>query len=272
MTSLKSQRKKVAIVLPVYNEQGCIKKVLTEWQEGLRFGSYDYEFIIVNDGSYDQTPIILDQISKEWKNLIIFHTPNQGHGQAIRFGYQEAIKRNPDYIFQTDSDDQFSPQDFLEFWKQRDESPLLLGIRLHRQDSFHRKIISYFLKTLIFDYFDLEIQDANIPYRLFKTEYLKELLAATPYNVFAPNIFISILGIAHLKTVPQIPITHRTRKTGQVSLISWGLIKACLRCFKELFAFRYNLYEKIHFLENGAEYKALSQEDTNDQTKPSSAA
>ena len=249
----------VCLVIPVYNEEACIENVIRSWHQGLNFKKVPHEIIIINDGSKDNTGEILDYLSSEIKELKVIHQENGGHGNAITNGYYHAIRSDKDYIFQVDSDDQFLPQDFFLLWEKRTQSPFVIGIRRARKDHWSRKLISFTLSTLIFDFFDVDIYDANIPFRLFKREYLESLYYAIPRNNFAPNIFISIMAIKHLgKKTPQIPVHHIQRRTGTNSLVSLGLIKACFRSLFELFSFRYNLYQKINFIENSIHNRPVS--------------
>lgn len=157
---------------------------------------------------------------------------------------------NPDYVFQVDSDNQFSPDDFITFWERRHESPFLLGIRRNRQDPMTRIFISRFLSWFLKEYFEAEVTDANVPFRLFEKEFLNHCLVTIPFNVFAPNIFISAIAARHLGNFPQIQVVHKERKTGTVSIVRWSLIKACLRCVKELFSFKFTMTERLRVLKD----------------------
>lgn len=237
----------LAVVIPVYNEESCIDKVIHDWGTALSKLAIDFNIIIVNDGSRDQTASILDNLCHKHPELVVIHQENQGHGMAVKNGYIEAITRNYDYIFQTDSDDQFTPEDFKSFWERRNESPAIFGHRQNRKDPLHRKVISFFLKKVIYDFFQADIPDANIPYRLFKASYLKSTLACLTPGLFAPNIFLSILCFRSLNGCPVIPVQHFERKD-EAKLIRWGLIKACLDSFWDLTVFSYQLDKKVQYI------------------------
>jgi dolichol-phosphate mannosyltransferase len=240
----------LCVVIPVYNEDACILKVLKDWVSFFQEEKINAHFVIINDGSTDNTSKVLDGFYQDKPQFHIIHQENQGHGPSVLTGYHYALGLQPEYIFQVDSDDQFMAKDFRKFWDKRNDSPFINGVRVSRQDSFARKLISFIMRSMVFEWFDQEIQDPNIPYRLFESRFLKNVLYALPLNLFAPNIFISVISFAFLKDVPEIPVTHKDRQTGKVSLVSLGLLKACLKTFYQLFSFRYKLYEKLNFLEN----------------------
>lgn len=96
---------KLSVLMPVYNEQATLQKVVNrmlaiDWQ-------VDFEFVIVNDGSEDDTAAILDGISD--KRAVVFHQPkNQGKGAAIRKAVELA---SGDYMIICDADDEYRPEE-----------------------------------------------------------------------------------------------------------------------------------------------------------------
>ena len=85
-------------------------------EKNIAYKSFD--LIIVNDGSTDNTKsILLDY--KKIKNLVVINKINEGHGKAVCDGYNFAIKKKYQFIFQTDSDNQFFASDFKKLWKKR---------------------------------------------------------------------------------------------------------------------------------------------------------
>lgn len=235
------------LVMPAYNEGECIEKVVASWMQGLSsiVGQGHFKMVIVNDGSKDDTGVILDKIASFNNNVVVIHQANAGHGPALLNGYHRAIELGTEYVFQVDSDDQFVPSDFQRLWVARDKSKFIMGWRQVRQDAFHRHVIAKILRTLIFLFFGAYIKDANIPFRLFRADYLARLLGVLPKNLFAPNIFLAILASRHGQNLMFIPVTHEDRKTGVVSMMGWKLFKICLRSFRELVDFRITLNTRL---------------------------
>ena len=174
------------------------------------------------------------------------HQPNGGHGNAVVNGYRKAVELNSEYVFQTDSDDQFITQDVLKLWAKRNESEFILGYREIRFDAFARLIITRILKTTLFLVYGTYINDSNIPFRLIKGSYLKKLLTQLPDpEPFAPNIFLAVMASKAGQKLFDLPITHKERLTGTVSILRWKLIKVCIQSFKELLRFRLELNGKV---------------------------
>ncbi len=233
----------LAIVIPAYNEEACIQQVITTWYEGIdKIIGNNFTFIVVNDGSRDNTGKLLDELSPSLPNLKIIHQKNAGHGMAVVNGYKEALKYNPDFVFQTDSDDQFLVSDFYKLWENRFDSKFLLGFRQIRHDAPFRLFITKILKYSLLLIYGTNIADANIPYRLIEGKFLEKLIDALPGKTpFAPNIFLSVIAKKAGQDVKNIPIKHVERQTGEVSIRHMKLLKVCWQSFKELLSFRLNL-------------------------------
>ncbi|MCO6432075.1 MAG: glycosyltransferase family 2 protein [Deltaproteobacteria bacterium] len=235
--------------MPAYNEEGCIAEVVKRWLGEISLiPDAAVEMIVVNDGSRDSTGEILDSIAAHEPQLIVVHQKNGGHGTALLRAYREALQRNPDWVFHVDSDDQFLPQDFVKLWSRRGESQFIMGRRAVRHDAFHRLVITRILLLFNMLIFGAFLKDANVPYRLIKGSYLRKLLGVLPQDVFAPNIFLAVLARKDGQDLMEIPVGHRDRETGKVSIVRWRLIKACLRCVRELFLFRAGLSSSLHRL------------------------
>ncbi len=229
----------LAIVMPAYNESGCIESVVQSWLTV--FDTVPGVLIVVNDGSKDDTGKILDAVALREPRLKVIHQKNAGHGAAVMRGYQEALQTGEPYIFQTDSDDQFLPVDFPKLWERRDSSPFIIGYRKVRHDAFARLLITRIVRVLNFLFFFCWLRDSNIPFRLMRADYLRELLPLIPPGIFTPNIMLSVLASKAGADLQEIPISHVERKTGTVSIVKWRLIKVCFRSAYELLRFRLSL-------------------------------
>jgi len=81
----------LSVVIPVYNEEKRLPKTLEEIDKYLRKQSYQYEIIVVNDGSKDRTVEVARDLIPKIKNLkVTGYEKNRGKGYAVRFGMQKA--------------------------------------------------------------------------------------------------------------------------------------------------------------------------------------
>lgn len=231
------KRTGLSIVMPVYNEEEVIARVVRTYYDEIILKIDDSEFIVVDDCSRDNTHNILDKLKKQLPRLKVLKTPvNGGHGRTIRMGYEAAEKAD---VFQVDSDNQFEPGDFWKLYALKDDYDFILGFRKVRLDPSTRQVLTKIVRTMNFIFFGVWIKDANCPFRLIKKTVLNRLFERfIDREVGAPNIMISILAKKQSITMTEIPVTHYRRKTGMVSMVSWRLIRFSLRGFKELLILR----------------------------------
>ncbi len=130
---------KVCLVLPTYNHDPFIGNVL---QDSLQ---YPIDILIVNDGSTDQTPSIVDKIIRENSNHqkieIITFPKNKGKGAAIKAGAKKAIKLGYNAMITMDSDGQHFPSDLNAFIQQAIQTPhaIIIGSRGIEHENMPKK-------------------------------------------------------------------------------------------------------------------------------------
>ncbi|MBL4707956.1 MAG: glycosyltransferase family 2 protein [Flavobacteriales bacterium] len=237
----------IVIVMPAYNEEACIEDSVLHWISFLKnkFNEDVCKLIVINDGSKDNTGSILEKLEQNNSILMLINQSNQGHGAAVLNGYQEALRLHPEWVFQTDSDNQFTSKDFEELWRLRNQSKFILGYRKVRHDDVNRLIITRILRILLWVVFQKYIKDSNVPYRLINANYLNLLLQQLDRKPFAPNIFISVLAAKDKQKLFEIPIQHLARTTGTVSIVKWSLLKVSLKSAMELITFRRSLNKRL---------------------------
>ncbi len=104
-------RSKIIAVLPAYNEEANIGKLLTRISNSMYEAGLNFEVIVVDDGSRDRTREILDEYMRVLPLRVYTHPVNQGLGAAIRDGLQAAaeLAREDDIIITMDADETHSP-------------------------------------------------------------------------------------------------------------------------------------------------------------------
>jgi dolichyl-phosphate beta-glucosyltransferase len=104
----------LSVIIPAYNEEKRLPKTLEEIDKYLKKQSYDYEIMVVNDGSKDRTVEVAKNLIPKIKNLIVAgYEKNQGKGYAVRFGMQKA---KGDYRLFTDADNSTSIAHLEKMW------------------------------------------------------------------------------------------------------------------------------------------------------------
>src|SRR4029077_19568323 len=119
----------LAVVIPLFNEEKNIASLIKDWNEVFTNRKINYEFIIINDGSTDNSLTLLESTASAIPGLklTIHNQKNQGHGNAILNGYKIALRS--EWIFQLDSDHQLDTSAFNTLWDNRNDYDFLLGER-----------------------------------------------------------------------------------------------------------------------------------------------
>ncbi|CAZ96074.1 glycosyltransferase family 2 protein [Zobellia galactanivorans] len=110
-SEIKNNQKKplVSVILPAYNEEAIIEKNIVRLYDYLDTLNhlYEWEIIVVNDGSVDRTGVIADTLSDTYSNLIVLHhVVNRNLGTALRTGFANSTG---DYVVVLDIDLSYSP-------------------------------------------------------------------------------------------------------------------------------------------------------------------
>lgn len=232
----------LAVVMPVYNEAACLRETVEEWLAELRAvpGSL---LLILDDGSRDETPAILEALRRP--ELRVIRQPNAGHGAAVLRGYREALALGAEWVFQADSDRQIPARHFHDFWARRSEAAFLQGRRSARQDPAARRWLSAAYRQLLVMLFGGAPRDPNIPFRLMRGDVLAGLLPALPERPFAPNVFLSLLALRAGLLADALPVTHLPRATGAASIHGWNTLRVAWRCARETWGFARGEYRRF---------------------------
>jgi dolichol-phosphate mannosyltransferase len=234
-----AEQNQLAIVMPVYNEQGAIQKVLDSWIQMLQENQIKGRIHVYNDGSKDQTlQIMLEHYSNN-SYVSIHDKKNSGHGPTILKGYCDNLDSR--WIFQIDSDDELGPEDFMKIWTRREDYDFLICSREGRASPLSRTAITFVARNIVNLFYGKGIFDVNSPFRLMRTEKFANLFQQIPKDTFAPNVIVS--GFACLKKLRlyEGQAFFRDRTTGEVSIKKWKLAKAAFKSFLQTIQFRAQL-------------------------------
>ena len=179
------------VVLPVYNEEASIERVLAEWLPPLRDLGADLQILALNDGSADRTGALLRQWQARAPELTVVDKPNSGHGQTCLLGYRTALDRGAEWILQIDSDGQCDPRYLRRLWAARIRADVVMGFRVTRDDGVARWLTSRVVSVLVLLATGVWVADANVPYRLMRAARLRAVLDAIPSDFGLVNVLLA---------------------------------------------------------------------------------
>ena len=207
----------LSILIPCRNEENSIEKTVKVLQSKINRFIKDYEIIIINDNSNDNTYKIITKINSKNKKIIIKNNKNIGLGSAMNLGINSASK---DFIciFMADLSD--SPNDLIRYYKHMYKFNLdaIFGSRFIKKNSvvdypikklFFNRIFNLFVKFIFFSNYN----DFTNAFKIYKRKTLIELFPFVSENF---NIFLEIplKFIIRKKKYKIISIKWKNRKSG----------------------------------------------------------
>jgi len=211
---------KFSIIIPSYNEEESIKKVIADLQKII---NQEYEIIAVNDGSTDQTENILKQID----NIkIINHSKNRGYGAALKSGIGKA---QGEYIIIIDGDGTYPVNEIPKLLKYVNNYDMVSGMRKGKNFDtrwfYSQRLAKFILKKIAGYVTQKKIPDINCGLRIFKKEVIKKYWDLYPQG-FSFTTTSLVAFLANNYQVKFVPIDYYGRK-----------VKSTLKPFKSFVSF-----------------------------------
>ena len=158
----------LSVFFPAYNDAGTIASLVITSVKVAASLTDDYEVIVINDGSQDDTAKILDELARLYPGhvRIVHHEVNRGYGGALRTGFATASK---EFVFYTDGDAQYDPAEMAVLWeKMTDGVDWVNGWKISRSDPLHRIIIGRLYHHYVKLLFGLKVRDVDCDFRLMR--------------------------------------------------------------------------------------------------------
>jgi glycosyltransferase involved in cell wall biosynthesis len=221
----------ISVFFPAFNDARSIGKLVTDALEILPELTDDYEVIVINDGSTDETAEVLADLAKNHEKIsIIRHETNQGYGGALRSGFQAASK---DLVFYTDGDAQYDIRDLPKLLNLLDEkTDVVNGYKLERGDKMNRRVVGSFYNKLARFLFSLPISDVDCDFRLLRREVLGKItLSSTSGSICAELVYkLKRVGASFR----EIGVNHYERPFGQSQFFTFRRVTKTLIDFFSL--------------------------------------
>jgi glycosyltransferase involved in cell wall biosynthesis len=218
----------LSVVLPTYDEEGVIATTVHSMVETLLLWVPDFEIIVVNDGSKDNTQAIVEAIAQSDPHVrLITHEVNQGYGAALVTGF-EAVTKN--LAFFTDSDGQFDPHDLAPFFPLIEQYDAVLGYRIDRQDTWMRKLNAWGWHFLVRTILGVQVRDVDCAFKLYRAKFFLENYLETRGAMINAEILYKLKRSGC--TITEVGVRHLPRTTGKATGAKPVVI---LRALREMF-------------------------------------
>ena len=199
----------ISIIIPVFNESESIGYLLDEVLNVMQNNNLNYELIVVNDGSHDNTSTVLDQLTIKIKELsVISLRKNYGQTAAMAAGFDNS---KGEIVITLDGDLQNDPNDIPKLISNINAGyDLICGWRYERKDKLiNRRIPSKIANKLIANVTGLKLHDYGCSLKAFKKEIVDDIKLYGELHRFLP-VLANIEGAK----IKEIKVNHRSRKYG----------------------------------------------------------
>ena len=209
----------VSVVVPVYNEEGCLQELIERTVKTMDACGKKYEFIMVDDGSRDSSAEIIRAAAERYSGRVVGCILNRNYGQhsAIMAGF--SIVRG-DLVVTIDADLQNPPEEIPRLIAAAEEGNDVVGtIRQNRRDSFFRRYASKVVNCAARAATGVRMSDYGCMLRAYRRFVVEAMLKCNERSTFIP-----VLGNSFARTTCEIPVAHAERAVGDSKYSLWKLI------------------------------------------------
>lgn len=202
----------LTIFFPCYNDAGTIGSLVAAADVVASDFTNDYEIIVVDDGSHDNSRILLHELQDRYPRLrLVCHERNRGYGAALQSGIAHATK---ELVFYTDGDGQY---DVLELRKllpiMQDGVDVVTGYKIVRSDPLHRIVIGIIYLRLMRLLFNFHVRDVDCDFRLMRRRVFDHITLEHTSGVVCLEL-VKKLELAGYRFV-EFPVHHYHRTFGK---------------------------------------------------------
>ena len=231
----------LSVIIPAYNEERRLPKTLKAIDGYLKRQSYDYEILVVNDGSKDKTFEVAKNLESEIKNLrATGYEKNQGKGFAVRFGLLEA---KGEYRVFTDADNSTSIDQVEKMWPEFKKGyDIVIGSRDVKGAEV--AVPQAYWRRRLGDFFNLLVQlicglwgiwDTQCGFKGFTNEAAEKILPGCRINRFAFDPEMLIIAKKLGFKIKEVPIYWVNDPHSKVKF------KSMVKMLLDLLKIRWNL-------------------------------
>ncbi len=207
----------LAIFFPAYNDSASIGRLV---ETALRVApkiTKDFEIIVINDGSKDNTGKVLDELAATYPQVrVVHHKHNMGYGAALISGFSTATK---EWVFYTDGDGQYDISELQSLAEKVGPGVgLVNGFKISRADAWYRSVLGNLYHSFVRLAFGLKIRDTDCDFRLIHRRVLEHMSTTTTSGAICVELVRKIQDTGC--QIVEVPVNHYVRKAGRSQFFS----------------------------------------------------
>ena len=217
----------VSVFFPAYNDAATIPSMVIASLLTLPKVTADYEVIVVNDGSSDQTGEVLRELERLYPTVrVITHPTNKGYGGALQSGFNAAKKT---WVFYTDGDAQYDPRELVRLvYAVTDHTDVVNGYKIARSDPLHRIFIGRLYHHIVRVLFGFRLRDVDCDYRLLRREVFDHVELTSTSGTICLEMVKKFQDMGY--RFKEVPVHHFHRAHGKSQFFNFPrLIKTALQ-------------------------------------------
>ena len=201
----------VTAFFPCYNDAGTIPTMILRALQTLPLVTDDYEVVVINDGSADDSGRVLDEIARHYPAVRVEHrAAPSGYGGVLRAGFAAARK---DWIFYTDGDAQYDARELALLAEAvTDGVDMVNGYKIKRHDPFHRVLIGLAYQYFVKAAFRLVIRDVDCDFRLMRRSIFDHIELESTSGTITFELVKKIQDAGY--RIVEVPVKHWYRQYG----------------------------------------------------------
>lgn len=202
----------VSAFFPCYNDALSIEKMVRDVHGALATRVDDFEVIVVNDGSSDNSLEVLKRLATQIPELrIVNHEVNKGYGGALQSGFAAANKQ---WVFYTDGDAQYDAGEVTVCIDAvTPDADVVQGWKIGRGDSWYRKVIGRTYHHVVKRLFSLHVRDTDCDFRLIRRTVVDQVHLMSTSGVICVEMMHSFEKVG--ARFVEVPVHHYFRPHGK---------------------------------------------------------
>lgn len=253
----------LSVIIPAYNEERRLPETLKKVKEYLNSQSYEWEVLIVNDGSTDDTSKVSARLTRNWQHFrLIDNKINRGKGTVVKQGMLEAKGEWRLFMDADGSTDISEVQKLWTFANPKSEAlstkqilnsndqnikrnyDIIIGSRYLRADSIKikqpliRRIVSRLGNILVRILLGIKSADTQCGFKLFSKEAAEKIFPLQTIERWGFDMEILAIAIKHGYKIKEVPVDWYDAEDSQVKK------GAAFKTFKELMTIKWRLITK----------------------------